>query len=546
MAKFKAGAIILFLGLAVILTIQATKRVEANRQIPSIVPRPSYLQTRKGSFELLPDSRIVADTTGRAGQMLAGQLRASTGYELPLSNIVAAGPGRGTILLTTRGADSALGSEGYELDVTSDQVAIHANGPAGLLYGAESFLQLFPPQVFSGHPSNSRAWKVPCLRIRDQPRFAWRGLMLDVSRHFFSPPEIKKVLDAMALHKLNTFHWHLTDDQGWRIEIKRYPRLTEVGAWRKHIGFNIDPKASTAYDSAGRYGGYYSQSEVRDIVAYALARNITIVPEIDVPGHSSAALAAYPQFSCSGGPYTTDMSEAVSAGVFCPGKDETFEFLDNVFEEVMDLFPGPFIHVGGDEVPKQNWRNCPRCQARIRQEGLKNERDLQHYFFHRIEKFIDAHGKRVVGWSEIAGDQLAQSTVLMDWIGGGVAAARSGHDVVMSPEEFCYFDFYQSKDRDAEPPAAGAYLPLEKVYRFEPVPPQLELDQQKRILGAQANIWTEYIPSLARLEYMAFPRLCALSEVVWSPKDSRDWVDFTRRLYVHEQRLDQLGIQYRR
>ncbi|HLH53995.1 MAG TPA: beta-N-acetylhexosaminidase [Verrucomicrobiae bacterium] len=545
MPKSKAGAIILVITVAVFVTLQAKRQAERTLGLPTIIPQPAEIEHQHGTFELGPQCGIFCETQTFAATLLVERLRTVTGYAVPLSPVSSNEQGRGTILLTTRGMDPALGSEGYELVVAPDHICIAANGPAGLLYGSESLLELLPPQVFGQHTAGSRAWSVPCVRIRDQPRLTWRGFMLDVSRHFFSTAEIKKLLDEMALHKLNIFHWHLTDDQGWRLEIKKYPELTKVGAWRKRIGFNLDAKSSTAYDAQGRYGGFYSQADIREIVAYAHARNITIVPEIDVPGHSSAALAAYPQFSCSGGPYTTDMSEAVSAGVFCPGNDETFKFLDDVLAEVMELFPGPFVHIGGDEVPKQNWRKCPRCQTRIRQEGLKDEHELQHYFFHRLEQFIDAHGKRAVGWSEIGSGTLAQGTVLMDWIGGGVEAARTGHDVVMSPEEFCYLDFYQSQDRNAEPPAAGAYLPLEKVYSFEPVPAQLDSAHQKLILGAQANLWTEYIPSMSRVEYMTFPRLCALAEVVWSPKHSRNWDDFSRRLEVQKARLDQLGIQYR-
>ena len=369
--------------------------------------------------------------------------------------------------------------------------------------------------------------------------------MLDVSRHFFTPAEIKQLLDVMALHKLNVFHWHLTDDQGWRIEIKKYPRLTEVGAWRRSIGFNLDPKTSTAYDAEGSYGGYYTQAEIRDLVAYARARFITIVPEIEMPGHSSAALAAYPQFSCSGGPYTTDMSQAVSAGVFCAGEEATFEFLGNVLNEVMDLFPWEFIHIGGDEVPKANWRNCPRCQDRMRREWLSNENDLEGYFIRRMEKIINARGKRAIGWSEIWNVGIATNTVVMDWIGGGLEAAQAGRDVVMSPDDYCYLDHYQSKDREKEPLAAGAYLPLHKVYNFEPLQKDLATNKQKHVLGAQANVWTEYMPSLAQAEYMTLPRLSALAEVVWSPRRSRNWDDFLRRLFVQQQRFDQLQVKYR-
>jgi hexosaminidase len=383
------------------------------------------------------------------------------------------------------------------------------------------------------------------VQITDRPRFAWRGFLLDVSRHFFNPDEIKQVLDLMALHKLNTFHWHLTDDQGWRIEIKKYPRLTEVGAWRKGIGFGLDPRASAAYGPDGRYGGFYSQAQVREIVAYAQVRNITIVPEIEMPGHASAALAAYPQFSCFGGPYNTDSDGGIFAGVYCAGKDETFEFVQNVLEEVSRLFPGKYIHIGGDEVPPDNWHKCARCQARMQKEGLKTEHELESYFVRRVEKILNAQHHTLIGWSEIREGGLAQNAAIMDWIGGAVEAATAGHDVVMTPTDYCYLDYYQATNQP-EPKAIGGYLPLDRVYAFEPIPSGLEPRFQSHILGAQANLWTEYVPSLRHAQYMAFPRLCALAEVAWSPAAARNYDDFMRRLQVQARRFDEAGANYRR
>jgi hexosaminidase len=383
------------------------------------------------------------------------------------------------------------------------------------------------------------------VHIEDQPRFAWRGFLLDVGRHFFTKAEIKQLLDLMALHKLNIFHWHLTDDQGWRLEIKKYPRLTGIGAWRKNIGFGLDPKAGTAYGPDGRYGGYYTQADVRELVAYADSRHITIVPEIEMPGHASAALAAYPQFSCFGGAYSTD--EGALPGVFCAGKDETFELLQNVLTEVCQLFPGKYIHIGGDEVSPENWKKCPKCQARERQEGLKNEHELESYFIRRIEKFLNAHGRTLVGWSEIREGGLAQNATIMDWIGGAVESAREGHDVVMTPTAHCYLDYYQSTNKEtAEPKAIGGYLPLSQVYAFEPVPANLEPQFRSHIIGAQASLWTEYIASLKHAEYMTLPRLSAFAEVAWSQSDSRNSDDFMRRLRVQVRRFDQLGVNYRR
>jgi hexosaminidase len=335
------------------------------------------------------------------------------------------------------------------------------------------------------------------------------------------------------------------DDQGWRLEIKKYPRLTEMGAWRKTSGFGMDPKASTTYGADGRYGGFYTQEDVREVVAYAQARHIEIVPEIEMPGHSSAALMAYPQYSCTGGPFTTDLPGGVFNGVYCAGNDDCFAFLEDILTEVCALFPGPYLHIGGDEVEVDNWKACPKCQARMRQQGLTNASELEGYFIRRVEKIVNAHGRRLVGWSEIRQGGLAANATVMDWVGGATEAATSGHDVVMSPLADCYFDHYQSLDHSKEPYAIGGYLPLEQVYAMEPIPTNLPAVYQQHILGAQANIWTEYMPNFKHVEYMAFPRLCALAEVDWSPKASRQWEDFSRRVRIDCLRLDQLGVNHR-
>jgi hexosaminidase len=371
-------------------------------------------------------------------------------------------------------------------------------------------------------------------------------MLLDVSRHFFTKEEVEQILDALAMHKINVLHWHLVDDQGWRIEIKKYPRLTEVGAWRKAIGFGLDPKASTAYGPDGRYGGFYTQEDIREVVAYAAARHITIVPEIEMPGHSSAALAAYPQFSCNGGPFTTDVGGGVFPGVYCAGNDGTFDFLQNVLTEVFALFPSKYIHVGGDEVPTTSWEKCPKCQARKKAEGLTSDRQLESYFIQRMEKFINANGRSLIGWSEIREGGLAQNAALMDWIGGATEGASAGHDVVMTPEADCYLDHYQSRDHAKEPLAIGGFLPLRKIYGFDPIPAKLAPEFQSHILGAQGNLWAEYIPNLRHAEYMIFPRESALAEVAWSPKEARNFDDFLRRLEIDDRRLEQMGVNYRR
>jgi len=457
-----------------------------------------------------------------------------------------------------------------------------ASTPAGIFYGVQTLLQLLPPKIFSERRPPARPedntlavpeagapihWEIPCVHIEDRPRFQWRGLMLDVSRHFYSKAEVEKILDEMALHKLNTFHWHLTDDHGWRIEIKKYPKLTEVGAWRtaSRIGpphsdqRNLDAGnahpdwanvADSKFNPDKRYGGFYTQDDVREIVAYASMRHIVIVPEIEMPGHAVAALAAYPSLNSDTNTYTTDVKAGINSGVFDPSNPETFRFLENVLTEVFQLFPGKYVHVGGDEVNKgvkaRTWGQSTNCQALMQREGLKNMDELQSWFTKQIQKFVSAHGKTLIGWTEIAEGGMPADAAIMDWKGGGREAAQEGHDVVMSPTKFCYLDYYQSTNHTTEPHAIGGFLPLEKVYQFDPVPTNLPAQFQSHILGGQCNLWTEYIASLSHVEYMFWPRACALAEATWSSKESRDYDDFTRRLAVDEKRLDEMGVNYRK
>jgi hexosaminidase len=535
-----AANIVLFLAVVVF-----TGRAED----PAVIPLPQKIARHDGVFQLAADTRIFVDSGSRAtANFLTERLRKSTGYPLKISVEYFGGAAiSGGILLTTKNANTNLGPEGYALTVASNSVVIRAPAQAGLFYGVQTLFQLLPPEIFSSNLVSTVAWQIPCVQIEDWPRFKWRGFMLDVSRHFFNKSEVETMLDAMALHKLNMFHWHLTDDHGWRIEIKKYPKLTEAGAWRTGVGFAFDPKSTTAYGMDGRYGGFYTQDDIRDVVTYAAARHITIVPEIEMPGHSTAALSAYPQFSCTGGPFAPSVTAGIFNGIYDPAKEETFLFLADVLAEVAQLFPGQYIHIGGDEVPKETWKNSPDCQALMKREGLKNEEELQSWFIRRIEKIVNAHGHSMIGWSEILQGGLPQNAAVMDWIGGAKEAASAGHDVVMTPTAYCYFDFYQSSNHITEPKAAtwGGPLTLDKMYAFEPmytnVPPEL----QSHILGAQGNLWTEQIPNLQHAEYMTFPRACALAEVTWSAKDARNWDDFIRRLQIHFHRLDELGINYR-
>ena len=519
----------------------------ANATTPALIPVPQKLEQREGVFQLQRDTRLLTDEISfGTGEYLAAKLRSGTGFSWRVRTSGETRSVKGAILLTTNGADVALGAEGYTLDVTADAVVVRAPNQAGLFYGAQTLLQLLPTEVFAPNPVLNIGLTLPCVYIEDRPRLRWRGLMLDVSRHFFTKDEVKCLLDEMALHKLNMFHWHLVDNAGWRIEIKKYPKLTQIGAWRLGVGFGFEPDTTTAYGPDGRYGGFYTRGDIREVVDYAAARHIAVIPEIEMPGHSSAALSAYPQFSCSGGPYSLHMVAGVPGGVYCAGKDETFTFLQDVLTEVCQLFPCKYIHIGGDEVPKESWKKCSRCQARMTAEGLKSEYELQSWFIRRIETLINGQGKNLIGWSEIGEGGLAANAVVMDWIGSGLEAAKEGHDVVMVPMKFCYFNLYQAEDRGAEPRAMKGVVPLNKVYSFEPVPNGLPAENEKHILGSEGAVWTEYITNFKQVEYMIFPRLCALAEVTWSPKASRNWEDFLRRLQTHARRLDLLGINYRR
>jgi hexosaminidase len=533
------------------LAFQTSATFAANTNGLSLIPLPQKMELRDGVFNLTSASAIYVDSPSReTAPFLTERLRPSTGYPLKIktkSRADAAIPG--SILLTTRNANTNLGPEGYELAVAPDSVVIRAPAQAGLFYGVQTLFQLLPPEVFSSNRVQNVAFQIPCVEIQDWPRFKWRGILFDVSRHFFSKSKVEILLDAMALHKLNTFHWHLTDDHGWRIEIKKYPKLTQVAAWRSDAGFGFDPKASDpdACGKDGRYGGFYTQDDIRDVVKYAAARHITVVPEIEMPGHASAALAAYPQYSCTGGPFEPIRTAGIFNGVYDPSKEETFQFLGDVLKEVGQLFPGKYVHVGGDEVPKDTWKTNAACQALINREGLKNEDELQSWFMRRIEKIVNSTGHSMIGWSEILQGGLATNAAVMDWIGGARQAATAGHYVVMTPTAYCYFDFYQTTNKAAEPEAAdwGGPLPLNKVYSFNPMPTNMPPQLQSYILGTQGNLWTERIPNFRHVEYMLFPRACALAEVTWSAQESRDWDDFMRRLQLHVQRLNELNINYR-
>jgi hexosaminidase len=513
----------------------------------ALIPMPLSLEMRSGDFELTSQTVIVAQAGAESeAERLASPLRAPTGFALPVRQTP-----RGDnciVLELDRALEPRLGREGYRLSVTPTQVVIRAAGEAGLFYGGVTFRQLLPPDIFSASAAaattQSVRWNAPCVEIEDSPRFPWRGLLLDVARHYMPPEFIKKSVDLMALHKLNSLQLHLTDDQGWRVEIKKYPRLTEIGSVRKESPKRGDRKRGDGTP----YGPFfYTQEQIRDLVVYAEARHVTLVPEIEMPGHFLAALAAYPEYSCRGGPFEVRTRWGIEPDILCPGNEQSFAFAQDILSEVVELFPSRFIHIGGDEAPRTAWKKCPKCQARIKTEGLKNEAQLQTYYNRRIEDFLAAKGRRLIGWDEILEGGLTPGAAVMSWrgIAGGIAAAEAGHDVVMSPTSHCYLDYAQARG-PREPESIGGFIPLPTVYAFEPIPPKLAESKRKHILGAQANLWSEFLWTPQDVEYFAFPRASALAEVVWSPASARDVNDFRRRLEHHLRRLDPFGVNYRR
>jgi len=506
-----------------------TAHAAAIQPLP-IIPRPAMARHLNGTFLLRKSAVIYAEPQAQAvAKWFVEQLRSE--FEIAASVEMQAPRGKAFRFLI----DESLPEEGYRLRIEPRGVTISGR-PAGLFYGAQSVLQLA-----AAHSGTILI--LPATEIQDRPRFPYRGLHLDTARHIFPVEFLKSYLDWMARYKLNTFHWHLTDDQGWRIEIKQYPRLTEVGSMRKETLVGHSPQ-STSYDEKP-YGGFYTQEQIRDVVAYARDRFITVIPEIEMPGHSLAALAAYPELACTAGPFETATTWGVFKDVFCP-KDNTFQFLENVLTEVMDLFPSHYVHIGGDEVEKDRWKESPNAQAVIRREGLKDEGELQSYFIRRMEQFINAKGRRMIGWDEILEGGIAPDATVMSWRGekGGIEAARQGHDVIMTPDSYLYFDHYQG-DRNREPLAIGGMLPLDKVYSYNPTPAALNPEEQKHILGAQANLWTEYIVDPSQAEYMLFPRLFALAELAWSPQGKRNYRDFLSRVPPQLARLKRQGVNYR-
>lgn len=545
--SMKRAIFIFLVGIMIVGLVHAQK--------PDIIPQPVNLQLKQGKFTLNKNTVITVPDEGdqKAARFLNEYLQEVYGFKLDIDRQ----EGKNYIRLNTRKFVKAPDKDAYTLTVSADGVTIEGDTYAGTFYGLQSLIQLLP---VSGNkqPITNPQFPIPFVSIQDHPRFQYRGMHLDVGRHFFPVSFIKRYIDYIALHKMNYFHWHLTEDQGWRIEIKKYPELMNTAAWRN--GTIIGRYPGTGNDNQ-RYGGHYSQDEIKEVVQYASDRYITVIPEIELPGHSSAAIAAYPWLSCFPEKETTIPTHpsetskksngkkvqetwGVFEDIYCAGKDSTFIFLQDIMDEVLALFPSQYIHVGGDEAPKNHWKKCPYCQKRIKEEGLKDEHELQSYFIQRMEKYINSKGRTIIGWDEILEGGLAPNAIVMSWRGekGGIEAAKQNHQVIMTPSTHVYFDHTQTRNEDSV--VIGGYSSLEKVYSYEPIPKELTAEQGKYVLGAQANVWTEYMKYPSKVEYMIFPRMSALSEVLWSPKEKRSWRDFEKRLKTQFNRYNLWGANY--
>ena len=539
--------------LTLIPMVMCAKKTET---VINVVPYPQSVEIGKGAFKGAganfncdqaidaESARLIRDFADRI-TFVSGRTN-SFASPVGLSKAAVDGKMKGFIFLK----DGAMGPEEYSIDITKKNCVVKASGKNGFLYAIQTLKQLTDPAVYSDEIDPAQKFMFPAVSIKDKPRFAYRGMHLDCARHFFSVEEVKKYLDVMAIYKLNRLHWHLTEDQGWRIEIKKYPKLTQIGAFRNGTMVGKDFSSNDGV----RYGGYYTQDQIREVVAYAESLGIVIIPEIDLPGHMLGALAAYPELGCTGGPYEVWTKWGVSDQVMCPGKENMFTFLEDVFTELMELFPSEYIHIGGDECPKTEWEKCPACQARIKALGIKGdskhtaEQYLQSYVTARVQKFLNDHGRKIIGWDEILEGELAPGATVMSWRGvqGGIQASAMGFDVIMTPNTYCYFDYYQSEDQKQEPLAIGGNLPIEKVYGYEPFE-GLNAEQQKHILGVQANLWTEYIGTNEYLEYMLLPRMCALSEVQWCDPKAKNFERFSTSMRNGAFKIfDTLGYNYRK
>ncbi len=516
----------------------------------NVIPLPQQMEPKEGKFVLDGKTTITIPAENKdfrmAADFLAQRIELASGIKLSIvegDRAVVANSMPPKTIWFVQSDRSDFGKEGYTLSVTKDGIKVEAQTGNGAFYAIQTILQLLPPEILSSQKQNV-AWTIPCVEVKDAPRYSYRGMHLDAARHFFSVDFIKRYIDMMALHKMNTFHWHLTDDQGWRIEIKSHPKLTEIGSKRKEtlVGSYYD-EYPQVYDGKP-YDGYYTQEDVKAVVEYARQRFITVIPEIEMPGHAMAALSAYPELSCTGAQIEVSPKWGIFPDIFCP-KEETFKLLEDVLTEVMGLFPSEYIHLGGDECPKIRWKECKHCQALIKKEKLKNEEELQSYFMSRMEKFVSSHGRRIIGWDEILDGGLPEEATVMSWRGikGGIAAAQQKHYVIMTPTTHCYLDYYQY-DPYFESVTIGNFTPLQKTYSFEPTPEELSHEEQQYILGVQGNMWNEYNATSTDVESDVFPRALAIAEIAWTNKDKKDFYDFARRLKAHFAYLDALGVTY--
>ena len=551
MINASAATFAIFLGAAISAPIESLRAVTAtDSSVYAVIPRPTVLTPAAGHFTLDARTTLRSDPTFESvARSFARDVDRAAGFELTVAR-KSSTLANAIRLIRVTGRDTLpLGAEGYSLDVKPTGVTIRAAHAAGAFYALESFRQLLPAAIYRAAPITGTVWQAPSVHIEDSPRFVWRGAHLDVGRHFMPKEFVRKYIDLMAHHKMNRFHWHLTEDQGWRIEITRYPKLTEVSSCRAQtlVGPYVADPLKRVYDGV-KHCGFYTQDDIREIVAYAAERFITIVPEIEMPGHVQAAIAAYPELGVRRDTAVNVMQVWGTSDFILNADDATVSFMQNVLSEVLTLFPGQYIHIGGDEAGKSQWVASAQIQARIKELGVEGERGLQSWFIRQMDAFLTKHGRRMVGWDEILEGGLAENATVMSWRGtdGGIAAAKANHDVVMSPGSHTYFDHYQSLTQTAEPLAIGGFLPIDTVYSFEPVPVALTPDEAKHILGAQAQLWTEYIRDPKEIEYMAYPRMSALAEAVWTAKDRRDFPDFMQRLRPHLLRLDAMDVKYRK
>jgi hexosaminidase len=514
---------------AIISAASSCCRTEEN--VISVVPYPNEVEITAGSFKAAGAgfhlSEGIEDASRNVIKGFAEQLSAACGKE---STVTEDSSDKGFIFVH----DPQMPAEAYALKIDRKAVKVAASGLNGFNYAIQTLKQMLPVEIYGNDAAPGADWKLACCTIEDAPRFGYRGMHMDVSRHFFTMDEVKRYLDVMEIHKLNTLHWHLTDDQGWRVEIKKYPKLTEIGSIRNKTVIGHISRSKEYDTTPYGEGCWYSQEQIKEIIGYAAAKGITVIPEIDLPGHMLAALAAYPEYGCTGGPYEVWGDWGISDDVLCAGNEKTMIFLENILAEICDLFPSEYIHIGGDECPKVRWETCPRCQAKIRQLGLKDdtrhkaEHYLQSYVMERMEKFINSKGKRIIGWDEILEGEVAPDATIMSWRGvaGGLEAVRLGHDAIMTPNTYFYLDYYQSDDKDQEPLGIGGYLPIEKCYSYEPFTADMTDEEKGRIKGVQANLWTEYIADEEHLQYMLLPRMAALSEVQWCKPENKNWERF--------------------